>query len=74
MLNDFDSYNLTKLDVLDNFEEIQIGVQYKINGKKIDYMPSTIEEYAQVEVEYEKMPGYFFPYFQPCVVCIILEK
>jgi hypothetical protein len=27
-------------------------------------MPSTIEEYAQVEVEYEKMPGYFFPYFQ----------
>jgi adenylosuccinate synthase len=64
MLNDFDSYNLTKLDVLDNFEEIQIGVQYKINGKKIDYMPSTIEEYAKVEVEYEKMPGYFFPYFQ----------
>jgi adenylosuccinate synthase len=46
MLNDFDSYNLTKLDVLDNFEEIQIGVSYKINGQKIDYMPSTIEEYA----------------------------
>ena len=48
MLNDFDSFNLTKLDVLDHLDEIKIGVNYKINGKKIDYMPSTLEEYVQI--------------------------
>ncbi len=46
MLNDFDSYNLTKIDVLDTFDEIKIGVNYTINGKKIDHMPSTLEEYS----------------------------
>ena len=46
MLNDFDSYNLTKIDVLDNLDEIKIGVNYKINGKKIEHMPSTLEEFA----------------------------
>jgi len=45
MLNDFDSFNLTKIDVLDDLDEIKIGVNYKINGKVIDYMPSTLEEY-----------------------------
>ena len=30
MLNDFDSYNLTKIDVLDTFDEIKIGVNYTI--------------------------------------------
>jgi len=46
MLNDFDSYNLTKIDVLDNLDEIKIGVNYKINRKKIEHMPSTLEEFA----------------------------
>ena len=45
MLNDFDSFNLTKIDVLDDLDEIKIGVNYKINGKVIDYMPSTLEVY-----------------------------
>jgi len=45
MLNDFDSFNLKKIDVLDDLDEIKIGVNYKINGKVIDYMPSTLEEY-----------------------------
>lgn len=58
MLNGFDSFNLTKIDVLDHLEEVKIGVQYKIDGKKIDYMPSTLEEYARVEVEYETLPGW----------------
>jgi adenylosuccinate synthase len=46
MLNGFDSFNLTKLDVLDHLDEIKIGVNYRINGKVIDYMPSTLEEFA----------------------------
>jgi adenylosuccinate synthase len=46
MLNDFDSYNLTKIDVLDHLDEIKIGIYYKINGKRIEHMPSTLEEYS----------------------------
>lgn len=48
MLNNFSSFNLTKLDVLDSFEEVKIGVRYTIDGKEIDYMPSTVHEYSQV--------------------------
>jgi adenylosuccinate synthase len=48
MLNAFDSYNLTKIDVLDHLDEIKIGVNYRIGGKVIDYMPSTLEEYNKV--------------------------
>lgn len=58
MINDYTSINITKLDVLDDLDEIQIGARYKLNGKVIDYMPSVIEEYAKVEVEYESMPGW----------------
>ena len=32
---------LTKIDVLDHFEEIKICVGYKLNGKEIDYFPSS---------------------------------
>lgn len=60
MLNGFDSYNLTKLDVLDTLEEIKIGIDYKIDGKKIEHMPSTLEEYSKVTVDYETLPGYYF--------------
>lgn len=58
MINDYTSINITKLDVLDGLDEIEIGVRYRLNGKVIDYMPSVIEEYANVEVEYETMPGW----------------
>lgn len=58
MINQYTSLNLTKLDVLSNLKEIKIGVGYKLNGQSIDYMPSTLEELAQVEVEYETVPGY----------------
>ena len=57
MLNDYTSLNLTKLDVLSGLSEIKIGVHYTINGKKIDHMPSTIEELATAKVKYEALPG-----------------
>lgn len=60
MLNDFDSYNLTKIDVLDEFDEIKIGVNYLIDGKNIEHMPSTLEEYKKVTVEYMTMPGFHY--------------
>lgn len=48
MINGYSSINITKLDVLSKLEEIKIGVNYTINGKKIDYIPSTLEELSKV--------------------------
>lgn len=54
-LNNFNSLNITKLDVLDAIPELQIGVAYKLNGKMLPpgAMPSTIDDLAEVEVVYE---------------------
>ena len=51
---------MTKLDVLDDLEEIRVGVSYSINGRTLPYgaMPSTLEELAQVQVQYETLPGW----------------
>lgn len=59
MINSYSSINITKLDVFDGLDEIKIGVNYRLNGKTINYMPSTLDEYSKVEVEYMTMPGYF---------------
>jgi len=48
MLNDYSSLNMTKLDILDDLDEIKVGVNYTIDGKKIDHMPSNIEDLAKV--------------------------
>jgi len=48
MINNYSSINITKLDVLDTFKTIKVGLHYEINGKKINYMPSTLKELAKV--------------------------
>lgn len=57
-INHYTSLNITKMDVLSFLDEIKIGVRYKLNGEVIDYMPSTIEEFEKVEIEYETMKGW----------------
>ena len=60
MINSYGSINLTKLDVLDELDEVKLGVAYKINGQRLEpgQMPSTLEDLYAVEVEYETMPGW----------------
>jgi hypothetical protein len=60
MINNYQSINLTKLDILDDLDEVKIGVAYKINGTRLlpGQMPSTLEDLYKVEVEYETMPGW----------------
>lgn len=38
------------MDILDTLQEIKIGVAYKLNGKKIEYFPSSMAELSSVEV------------------------
>ncbi|MBL41489.1 MAG: adenylosuccinate synthase [Rhodospirillaceae bacterium] len=49
---------LTKLDVLDGFDEIKICIKYKIGNKFIDYIPSSISEQSEVEPVYESIRGW----------------
>jgi len=59
-VNGYTSINITKLDVLSTFPEIKIGTHYRVNGKRLPdgHMPSTLQELAAVEVEYETLPGW----------------
>ena len=49
---------LTKLDVLDGFDEIKVCVGYKLDGKEIDYFPSEMGAQARVEPIYETIEGW----------------
>lgn len=57
MINGFTDLAVCKIDKLDNFKEIKVCVGYKLNGKEIDYMPSTRELY-NVECIYKTIPGW----------------
>lgn len=49
---------LTKLDVLDGFEELKICTGYRLGDKTLDYLPPTAAAQAQIEPVYETMPGW----------------
>ena len=49
---------LTKLDVLDELDEIKICVQYELNGKKIDYLPAATEDQLKVKPIYQIFDGW----------------
>ncbi|KAF2201876.1 adenylosuccinate synthetase-like protein [Delitschia confertaspora ATCC 74209] len=60
-LNDYTSLNLTKLDVLDTFEELKIATSYSYNGQQLESFPANPEMLAKVEVNYETLPGWNKP-------------
>ncbi|RBQ31768.1 adenylosuccinate synthase [Aliarcobacter vitoriensis] len=54
-LNGCDKLALMKLDVLDGFSKIKVCVAYEFNGKRIDYMPSDMENVTAI---YEEIDGW----------------
>ena len=49
---------LTKLDVLDGFDEIKVCVGYRLDGEVIDYLPASTVSQSKVEPVYEVMEGW----------------
>ena len=49
---------LTKLDVLDGFEEVRVCTGYRLRGQVIDYYPAHAADQAAVEPIWEAMPGW----------------
>ncbi len=49
---------LTKLDVLDELDEIKICIGYELKGKKIDYLPAAVEDQLKVKPIYKNFSGW----------------
>ena len=49
---------VTKLDVLDDLEEIPVCVGYKIDGKATEEIPAQAASFDKIEPIYTKMPGW----------------
>ncbi len=49
---------LTKLDVLDELEEIKMCIAYELNGKKVDYLPAAVDDQLKVKPIYKSFKGW----------------
>jgi adenylosuccinate synthase len=58
MINGVNWWVVTKLDVLDELDEVPVCVGYKIKGKKTDTVPALATGFEKVEPVYQKMPGW----------------
>ena len=58
MINGVNKLAITKLDVLDNLDELQICTAYEINGQITEDMPSDTHALNEVKPVYESMPGW----------------
>lgn len=60
-INHYTCFNFTKLDVLDDFEELQVAVAYKIDGQEQPSFPATLSALARVEPVYKAFKGWKTP-------------
>jgi len=57
-ISGIDGIALTKLDVLDDLDEIKMCVQYDLDGNKIDYLPAAVEDQLKIKPIYKSFPGW----------------
>jgi len=57
-INSLSGLCITKLDVLDGLESIQICTAYKVNGEERSTPPVGAEAFAECEPVYEELPGW----------------
>ncbi|KAA0683508.1 adenylosuccinate synthase [Roseomonas genomospecies 6] len=53
-----DGIAMTKLDVLDGFDEIKVCIGYRLDGQELDYLPANAAAQARVEPIYETFEGW----------------
>ena len=57
-ISGIDGIALTKLDVLDELDEIKVCVKYELNENKIDYLPASVEDQLKIKPIYKIFPGW----------------
>jgi adenylosuccinate synthase len=60
-VNGLDALALTKLDVLDGLDELQVCTGYRVDGKEIGEFPSDLGLATRLEPIYETLPGWTAP-------------
>ena len=57
-VNGFDSLIMTKLDVLDELDEIPVCVAYRVDGVETSEMPATFRGMQAIQPVYRNLPGW----------------
>ena len=57
-INGITGIALTKLDVLDGFDELKVCTGYRLGNAPIDHLPASIAKQAQIEPVYETFEGW----------------
>ncbi len=57
-VNGLDCLAITKLDVLDELDEIQVCVAYELDGRHIEHFPSSAEDFARCRPVFRTLPGW----------------
>jgi adenylosuccinate synthase len=57
-VNGLDCLAITKLDVLDELDEISVCVAYELDGRRIEYFPSSAGDFARCRPIYVTLPGW----------------
>ena len=57
-LNGVSGFCVTKLDVLDGFDEIRICTAYRLGDEVLDSPPLDVQDWARLEPVYETFPGW----------------
>ena len=57
-INGLDELAITKLDVLDEFDEIQVAERYDVGGKAVDRFPSSTRELERCRPVWRGFPGW----------------
>ena len=57
-LSGVDTLSLMMMDVLSQLPEIKICVAYELDGERIEYFPSQVDQLRRVEPVYETWPGW----------------
>lgn len=58
MINGISKVAITKLDVLSNLDDIKVCIGYELNGKRLNYFPTSVDILDKVTPIYETLPGW----------------
>ena len=57
-ISGIDGIALTKLDVLDQLDEIKMCIAYEVDGKKMDYLPAAVDDQLKTKPIYKNFKGW----------------
>jgi adenylosuccinate synthase len=61
LVNGFHALAVTRLDILDELDELNVCLAYDLDGRRIDHLPSRVEELARCRPVYEGVRGWHEP-------------